>query len=82
MVEWPAWRFSPDGDDSQMFEKAEDVPEGWLSSPPTTIYEAVKQTPVICKETTIKKLEDYGVTIDPTWGAAKLQEVLKELSND
>ena len=80
MIEWPAWRFSPDGE-SQLFEKAEDVPEGWTSKPPAVIYEAPEQTQVD-KESVIKQLEDFGVQVDPRWGAAKLQEVLKELTND
>lgn len=80
-VEWPAWWYSPDGE-SQLFETAEDVPTDWTPKPPTTIYEPPAQGPQISKETVIKQLEDFGVAIDPTWGLAKLQEVLKELVND
>lgn len=29
---YPAWRFGPDGE-SQIFERAEDVPEGWSAEP-------------------------------------------------
>ena len=79
-IEWPAWRFSPDGE-SQLFEKAEDVPEGWTSKLPSAIYETSEQVSVD-KEKVIKQLEEYGVELDPRWGAAKLQEVLKELNND
>lgn len=80
MIEWPAWRFGPDGE-SQLFEKAEDVPEGWTPKPPSVIYEAPEQAPVD-KEKIIDQLKEFGVTPDPRWGAVKLQEVLKELIND
>lgn len=81
MIEWPAWRFSPDGE-SQLFEKAEDVPEGWTSKPPSVIYEAPAQSAKINKEDVIKQLQDFSVDIDPRWGLAKMKEVLKELIND
>ncbi len=29
---WPAWRYGPDGV-AQVFEKEEDVPEGWFDHP-------------------------------------------------
>lgn len=29
---WPAWRYGP-GEQSAVFEKAEDVPEGWEDAP-------------------------------------------------
>ncbi len=79
-IEWPAWRYSPDGE-SKLFETAEEVPEGWTAKPPSVIYEAQEQAP-IDKEIVIKQLEEFGVNIDPRWGAAKLREVLKELNND
>lgn len=31
-VSWPAWYYGPNGE-SQMFEKAEDVPKGWQDDP-------------------------------------------------
>ncbi len=79
-VEWPAWLFNIDGE-TQLFECAEDVPEGWTSTPPSAVYETSEQASVD-KEKVIKQLEEYGVELDPRWGAAKLQEVLKELNND
>lgn len=80
-IEWPAWWHSPDGE-SQLFETAEDVPEGWTPKPPSVIYEPVAQGPQVSKESILKQLEEFEVQINPTWGLAKLQEVLKELIND
>lgn len=79
-VEWPAWRFGPDGE-SQMFDDPKDVPDGWVDTPPI-LYEPVEPVCQVCEVTITKKLKKLGVTVDPTWGNAKLQEVLKELTND
>ncbi len=32
---WPSWRFGPNGE-ALIFERAEDVPEGWSDTPPPT----------------------------------------------
>lgn len=32
-VYWPSWRYDPDTGEGQIFEKEEDVPEGWLDNP-------------------------------------------------
>lgn len=31
-VAWPAWFYGPNGE-AQIFERSEDVPEGWLDDP-------------------------------------------------
>jgi hypothetical protein len=31
---WPAWRYSPDGKESAIFEREKDVPKGWLDHQP------------------------------------------------
>lgn len=80
-VEWPAWWYSPDGE-SQLFEKAEDIPTDWTPKPPTAIYEAPEQGVQIPKEIIIKQLEEFEIEVDPRWGLAKLHEVYEELTND
>lgn len=80
-IEWPAWWFNLDGE-SQLFEKAEDVPEGWTPKPPAVLYEIKEQSLTIDKEKVIKQLEEFGVSVDPRWGAAKLHATLRELTND
>lgn len=79
-VEWPAWRYGPDGE-SEVFDSAEDVPAGWGATP-SLAYVPREASPEICKESTIKALEDFGVVINPTWGTAHLRKMLKELTND
>lgn len=75
--EWPAWRYGPDGE-SQMFNGPEEVPDGWTKTQPT-LFEPIEPLPQICEVSASKKLEDLGVVVDPTWGNAKLQEMLKEM---
>jgi hypothetical protein len=75
---WPAWFFSPSGD-SAIFEKAADVPAGWVDR-----QHEVHVTPeplAVDVEDTIKQLNDLGVWIDPTWGAAHLKKVLDDRSS-
>lgn len=36
---WPAWRYGPKGE-MQIFERPEDVPEGWLDTPAKHAAEA------------------------------------------
>ena len=33
-VAWPAWRFHPETGQGQIFESADEVPEGWSDLPP------------------------------------------------
>lgn len=33
-VLFPGWRLSPDGKEYKLFDRAEDVPEGWLRETP------------------------------------------------
>lgn len=33
-VAWPAWRYHPETGNGQIFESAEEVPEGWSDLPP------------------------------------------------
>lgn len=79
IVEWPAWRYGPDGDAKQ-FDGPEDVPAGWGKKPQLQ-YEAPESKPEICKETTILKLQEAKIKIDPTWGKAKLWEELEKVLN-
>jgi hypothetical protein len=75
-AEWPAWRFGPDGDKA-LFEKPEDVPDGWTKKP-GQIFEAPEAKPDLCKETMIARLIDLKIKVDPRWGRAKLKEVLDD----
>ena len=40
--DWPAWRYSPEGD-GEVFDKPEDVPEGWTDTMPAHLVEAPKR---------------------------------------
>lgn len=43
-VYWPSWRYGPGGQ-SAIFQKAEDVPEGWVSHPSEVEETDAKPTP-------------------------------------
>jgi len=77
-IEWPRWCFGPDGE-SQLFEKREDVPEGWFDKPPL-LFVHPEPKPEINKESVLSKLKDLNIEIDPRWGRAKLQQVLDEVT--
>jgi len=77
-VEWPAWRWSPDGEKA-LFERPEDVPEGWTAKPPV-LFNQPEVKPRPTREEVLKNLKELGVTPDPRWGLGKLIEVWKELA--
>lgn len=41
---WPAWRYGPEGE-SQLFDKAEDVPEGWGDVPKSLVQSVAAEMP-------------------------------------
>lgn len=42
-IKWPAWRYSPTGE-AKIFERAEDVPEGWEDNPNNFKKYEIKQS--------------------------------------
>ncbi len=42
---WPAWRHGPDGS-SKVFDKAEDVPEGWTEAPMSLVAATAAEIPL------------------------------------
>lgn len=79
LVEWPAWRYGPDGEAAQ-FERPEDVPDGWKNKPQLQ-FETPEAKTELCKETAIEKLQAVNIKVDPRWGKARLwEEVEKVLS--
>lgn len=82
-VSWPAWYYGPDG--GRIFQCAEDVPEGWQTSPlpkrpaAEIVAEAdLNGDGVIepSKAEVIKALRDRGVKFDARWGIARLRALL------
>lgn len=73
---WPGWWYGPDGQ-SAIFQREEDVPEGWKNRPQQT-FETVEVVPPPVKEDVIAKLQSLNITIDPRWGLGKLVQVLEE----
>lgn len=45
---WPAWRYDPETGKGQIFESADEVPEGWGDLPPTAT--AAGEEPVVVDE--------------------------------
>lgn len=80
VAQWPGWWFGPDGDKA-LFDTPEDVPQGWKNRP-WQQFEIVETEATLPKEEAIQQLKALGVSIDPRWGTAKLNEVLKEQTND
>ncbi len=78
-VEWPAWRYGPDGE-AEQFECEADVPEGWAKKPQPQ-YEPPEPKPELCEVTAITKLQAAGIKVDPRWGKAKLWEEVEKVCN-
>lgn len=78
-VEWPAWRYGPDGQSAQ-FETPEEVPDGWTNKPQPQ-YVAPEPRPQLCEATAISKLQEAGIKVDPRWGVAKLWEEVEKVCN-
>lgn len=51
---WPAWRYNPETGNGQVFESAEEVPDGWTNIPPGT--SEAGEEPV---EVNVAKLEEF-----------------------
>lgn len=81
ITEWPAWRYSPDGEGA-IFECEEDVPHGWYKTPQSQL-EAVEAKPPVDYDAIANQLQGKIDKVDPRWGNAKLwEELQKVLNND
>lgn len=70
---WPQWMHSPSGE-SRVFEKFEDVPEGWINSV-GEVYE--KPLPVIYDyDELVRQLTEKNIEINPIWGTGHLKRIL------
>jgi len=74
--DWPAWRYGPNGE-SAIFESAEEVPNGWYSTPQLA-FNPPEPEPELCPVTAITKLQEVGIKVDPRWGTAKLWEEVEK----
>jgi hypothetical protein len=79
---WPSWRYGPGGQ-SAIFQKEEDVPEGWTKKPddaPEVFIERVAPPP-LDGDVLRAELTRRGIVIDPTWGLAHMKRVIDIDSN-
>lgn len=76
---WPSWRYGPEGQ-SAIFQKEEDVPEGWTKRPDEApeVYIARPDPEPLDRDELITKLSEIGVDIDPVWCNAHLKKVLDD----
>lgn len=75
-ISWPAWYYGPDG--GEIFQCAEDVPEGWTTSPQPKVTGDLNGDGVVepSKAEIIKTLREKGVELDARWSVARLQALL------
>lgn len=79
--DWPAWFFSPDGD-SAIFDRQEDVPDGWVNNV-VVLPEPFVPAPAVLhdQDELMAELIRLSVDIDPTWGVAHMKKVIDDLSS-
>jgi hypothetical protein len=71
---WPSWRYGPDGQ-AEIFERVEDVPEGWLDHP--SKHQPADDPNTASREEVINTLRARGVDFDGRWSDRRLKELLK-----
>lgn len=84
--QWPAWYFGP-GEQSKIFNAAEEVPPGWFDHP-SKVRAADAAAPEnskdawegFTKDELTQALRQAGEKIDARWSARKLFERAKELN--
>ncbi len=79
---WPAWFYGPN-EQSSIFDKAEDVPEGWTRKrgEVKVDYELHKPAVILDRVELVAKLNEHGVEIHPLWGNAHMKKVLDDISS-
>lgn len=73
---WPAWRYGPDGQ-SEIFDKEEDVPEGWTRKPgdePPVL--TLPESIVLNKDELVAELCRLKIEIKPSWGNLHMKRIL------
>lgn len=75
VVEWPAWRYGPDGA-SAIYMCEEDVPYGWTSSP-DEVFVPKPQAEVLDRAALEQELRDKGINPLGHWSARYMKELLK-----
>lgn len=80
---WPAWFYGPNNQ-AQIFNKAEDVPEGWVDHPRKLVEDEDKTPPPkqnalpLTKEQIIEQLNQRGITFPKNASARALYDMLVE----
>lgn len=76
---WPSWRYGPGGQ-AAIFQKEEDVPEGWTKKPDEApeVYVPRPAPPVLDRAELLSLLAAINVEVDPTWGVAHMKKVLDD----
>lgn len=73
---WPCVFWSPDGDESKVFNGPDEVPVGWVTKRPDHVFEPI--APRLLDPVSLRQmLIDRGVKVDPTWSAAYMESLLK-----
>ena len=75
---WPDLRYSVATGECKLFNKPEDVPNGWVKRQCAT--QVVKAALHYDRDKLTAQLLAKGVTIDPRWGTAHMKKVLDDLS--
>lgn len=75
--QWPSWRYGPGGQ-SAIFQKAEDVPEGWTKKPDEVAELFIHQPapPPLNHDELIADLLRMGVNINPQWADAHMKRII------
>lgn len=72
-IQWPAWRYSPDGE-GQIFNHPSEVPEGWTDNPYP--QEFTPSEARLLKGNELKAaLLEKGIKVDPRWPHAYMEQL-------
>lgn len=84
-ADFPSWRWDPETKEGRVFDRAEDVPEGWLSRHPdhqaddtTTALTKPADPDKLTREEIVKALNDGGIEFKKNMGTAALEKLLRE----
>jgi|SRR6185437_14084595 len=79
---WPSRKYGPNGQ-SEIFERAEDVPEGWLDAPPPVeeVAAVVVEPPAplgLTRDEIVAALNEGGIEFKKNAGTKSLHDLLRD----
>lgn len=74
---FPAWFYDPETKQGQVFQSADDVPDGWVETLDDALTKVEKAAPVMARKAVIAELKNGGIEFDAKANTADLYDLLK-----